>query len=187
MADMVIRDARLEDAADILSIYAYYVENTAISFEYVTPTLSEFTQRMQQIKEKFPYLVVEQDGKIQGYAYAAAFRSRPAYGWNSEVTIYLRRDIQKCGAGRKLYAALEEKLRTMGITNCYACIAYPAQENPYVTANSADFHTHVGYQQVGRFHKCGYKFGHWFDMVYMEKFIGTHSHAQPDVKSYRCL
>ena len=102
---------------------------------------------------RYPYIVIEQDGVIQGYAYAGAFVGRAAYDWSCEVTVYLDKDARKHGMGRRLYEALEEKLCKMGILNLYACIAYPETEDEYLTANSADFHAHLGYTKVGEFHK----------------------------------
>lgn len=83
--------------------------------------------------------------------------------------------------GRRLYEALEEKLRKMGILNLYACIAYPETEDEYLTTNSADFHAHLGYTKVGKFQKCGYKFGRWYNMIWMEKLIGEHKNQQAPV------
>ncbi len=181
VSEINIRAAVLEDAESILEIYAFYVENTAITFEHEVPSLAEFTERMKQIMKKYPYIVIEKEGRIEGYAYANAFRSKAAYGWACEMTIYLKHGRQKCGMGRKLYEALEEKLKHMGILNCYACIGYPQVEDEFLTTNSADFHAHLGYQKAGIFHKCGYKFNRWYDMIYMEKIIGEHSELQPEV------
>ena len=132
--------------------------------------------------KRYPYLVLEQDGVVQGYAYAGAFVGRAAYDWSCELTIYLDRTAQKCGLGRMLYGALEIKLRKMGITNLYACIAYPAVEDAYLDKNSAGFHAHLGFSKVGEFHNCGYKFGRWYHMIWMEKIIGEHHSKQPSVK-----
>lgn len=171
---VVVRNARLEDAERILEIYAYYVKNTAISFEYDVPTLSEFQSRMVNTMKRYPYLVVEKDGIIQGYAYAGAFVGRAAYGWSCELTVYLDHRAKKCGLGRKLYEALEEKLSEMGILNLYACIGYPEVEDEYLNRNSQEFHAHLGFSTVGKFHNCGYKFGRWYHMIWMEKIIGEH-------------
>jgi phosphinothricin acetyltransferase len=73
-----------------------------------------------------------------------------------------------------LYEALEEKLKEIGILNLYACIGYPVEEDEYLTKNSAEFHAHLGYTKVGEFHKCGYKYGRWYDMIWMEKIVGEH-------------
>lgn len=88
----------------------------------------------------------------------------------------------KCGMGRALYETLEEALRRMGVLNLYAIVAYPAAEDDeYVTRNSLDFHRHLGFAQVGLWHKCGYKFGRWYDVTCMEKNIGAHVESQPPV------
>lgn len=174
MSCIQIRNAVLEDAERILEIYAYYVENTAISFEYGVPTLTEFQNRMKRTMERYPYLVITKDDVVFGYAYAGAFIARAAYDRSCEMTIYLDRDAQKCGLGRKLYEALEAKLKEMGILNLYACIGYPDTEDEFLNKNSAEFHAHLGYTKAGEFHRCGYKFGRWYNMIWMEKIIGEH-------------
>ncbi len=171
---ITVRNATLMDAERILEIYDYYVRNTAVSFEYETPGIDEFKERMENIMKKYPYLVILKDGHIEGYAYARAFVGRAAYNWSCETTIYLDHHSQKCGLGRKLYEALENKLRKMGILNLYACIGYPEIEDEYLTTNSADFHAHFGFVKAGEFHKCGYKFDRWYNMIWMEKIIGEH-------------
>ncbi len=177
----IVRDATLADAERLLRIYDYYVKNTAITFEYETPSLEEFQGRMRRTMERYPYLVIEQDGAALGYAYAGAFVGRAAYDWSCEVTIYLDRRAQKQGMGRRLYEALAARLQAMGILNLYACIGYPEVEDEYLTTNSADFHAHLGFAQVGRFHRCGYKFGRWYDMIWMERILGAHTAHQPSV------
>ena len=184
MQSIRIRNATLEDASQILKIYDYYVTYTAITFEYETPSLDEFRERMEKTMRRYPYLVIEKDGDIQGYAYAGAFVGRAAYDWSCELTVYLAPDAQKCGMGRMIYEALEAKLRKMGILNLYACIGYPETEDEYLTKNSAAFHAHLGFEQVGKFHQCGYKFGRWYHMIWMEKIIGEHGKHQPPVRSY---
>lgn len=185
MSIAIVRDAVLADAARILEIYAYYVQHTAISFEYEVPTLSEFENRMKQTKKKYPYLVVEQDGAIQGYAYAGPFVGRAAYDHSCELTIYLDNAAKKHGFGRKLYEELEKRLQELGIVNLYACIGYPDIEDEYLNKNSAEFHAHLGFQTVGEFRKCGYKFGRWYSMIWMEKIIGPHTFANVQKLSIR--
>ena len=150
------------------------MENTAITFEYDVPTLEEFKQRITNTLKKYPYLVVVKEGTILGYAYAGVFKNRAAYDWSAEMTIYLKYDAVKCGLGRMLYEALETEMKKRGFLNLYACIGYPIEEDEYLTRNSAEFHAHLGYQTVGEFHKCGYKFGRWYNMIWMEKLIGEH-------------
>ncbi len=176
-----VRYAKLEDAARILEIYSYYVQHTAISFEYEVPTLSEFRTRMEHTMKRYPYLVIEVDGTILGYAYAGPFVGRAAYGWSCELTIYLDHNAKKRGLGRTLYEALFQELKAMGVLNLYACIGYPAEPDEYLSRNSAEFHSHMGFKTLGTFTKCGYKFGRWYDMIWMEKLIGTHQTPQPPV------
>ena len=172
---MNIRSAKPEDARRLLDIYSYYVVNTAISFEYDVPSPSEFKERIENTLKKYPYLVLEVDGEIAGYAYAGVFKGRAAYDHSCEISIYIDRDSHGKGYGRALYEALEEKLKEQGILNLYACIAYPPEEDEYLTKNSEGFHRHLGFVTVGEFHKCGYKFGRWYNMIWMEKIIGEHN------------
>ncbi|MBQ9572428.1 MAG: GNAT family N-acetyltransferase [Acidaminococcaceae bacterium] len=89
--------------------------------------------------------------------------------------------------GRMLYEALETELKKMGILNLYACIGYPETEDEYLTRNSAGFHAHLGYVKVGEFHKCGYKFGRWYNMIWMEKIIGEHEDRKAPIQYYPAL
>ena len=172
---MLIRPAVPKDAAQLLSIYAPYVENTAITFEYTVPTEAEFRDRIASTVRKYPYLVLEDEGKIQGYAYANTFKARAAYDWAVETTIYLSLDAHGKGYGRALYDALENELRRRHFLNAYACITWADQEDEYLTHQSPDFHAHMGYHLCGTFRQCGYKFGRWYDMIWMEKRLGDHS------------
>ncbi len=182
MNTVIIRSAALADAARILEIFAYYIEHTAISFDYEVPSLPAFECRMENIMKRYPYLAAEVDGVVMGYAYAGAFVGRAAYGWACEVTIYLDPAARKRGLGRKLYEALEARLRDMGILNLYACIGCPEEDDEYLSQNSAQFHAHLGFSEVGRFSNCGYKFGRWYHMIWMEKIIGKHRPSQPPVR-----
>lgn len=174
-----IRVATEQDAEKLLEIYAPYIENTAITFEYEVPSVQEFADRIQTTLKKYPYLVAEIDGEAAGYAYAAAFHPRAAYQWAAESSIYVRRDRRKQGIGRILYETLEQILVHQNILNLNACIAYADEEDAYLTHDSIRFHQHLGYQMVGEFHQCGYKFERWYHMVWMEKHIGSHG-AKPD-------
>ena len=174
MNALTIRSAKEDDAERLLEIYAYYVANTAVSFEYDVPSPEEFRSRVRNTLKKYPYLVLEEDGVIQGYAYAGAFKSRAAYDYSCEVSIYVDRNARGRGYGRKLYEALEEKLKAQGILNMYACVASPVVEDEYLTRNSELFHQHLGFSKAGEFHKCGYKFNRWYNSVWMEKIIGEH-------------
>lgn len=186
MSEIVIRDAVTEDAARLLEIYSYYVEHTAITFECTVPSLAEFSERIAHTKARYPYLVIERDGKVEGYAYAGAFNPRAAYDWSCELTVYLDPNARGGGLGRKIYTALEERLRQMGIVNLYACIAVPEQNDEYLTHNSEEFHAHLGFATVGTFRNCGRKFGRWYHMIWMEKLLAPHSADQPPVQFGGC-
>ena len=171
----MIRTATIDDAERLLEIYAWYVKNTAITFEYDVPSLEEFRQRISRTLKKYPYLVIEENGIIQGYAYAGAFVGRAAYDNSCEMTIYLDHNSKGHGYGRALYDTLELSLKDMGVLNLYACIGDPVEEDEYLTRNSEQFHQHMGFTKVGEFHKCGYKFNRWYNMIWMEKIIGEHN------------
>ena len=176
-----LRTARVSDAAALLAIYAPYVRETAITFEYDVPDEREFAARIRHVLEKFPYLVAEADGKIVGYAYAGAFHPRAAYQWCAEMSVYVKRDARRMGIGKLLYAAMEEILHMQRLTNVEACIAMPNEPDEHLTLDSVRFHERMGYRMVGEFRQCGFKFGRWYNMVWMEKFIGDHCAPQPSV------
>lgn len=184
MEGITIRTAVLQDAEALLEIYAPYVENTAITFEYDVPTVEEFAGRIGNVLKRYPYLVAEVDGEPAGYAYAGPFKERAAYDWAVETTVYVKEDMKKHGIGRALYEALEKTLAVQGILNLNACIAFPEKEDEYLTTDSVKFHKKMGFSEVGRFHKCGCKFGRWYDMVWMEKHIGTHEENPAGVRSF---
>lgn len=161
---MNIRLAESKDILEIMEIYRYYVDNTDITFEYVLPTVEEFTARIRGIQEKFPYLVAEKDGRVVGYAYAGTFKGRAAYDWSVELSVYVDKDCKGEGIGTLLYEELEKCLKKQNIVNLYACITYP---NP----TSQAFHEKMGYKTVAHFEKCGYKSGRWLDMIWMQKFL----------------
>jgi len=169
-----IRTVTPEDAKELLAMYAPYVEKTAITFEYEVPTEEEFRARIAHTLLRYPYLCAVCDGEILGYAYTGPFVGRAAYDWSAEMSIYLREDARGLGLGRRLYEAIEEVSHRQHIINLNACIGYPDPEDEYLTLNSVRFHSHMGYEMAGRFHKCGYKFGRWYDMVWMEKMLSEH-------------
>lgn len=178
---ITIRVATPDDAPALLELYAPYVTQTAITFEYEVPTVEEFRSRIAHTLERYPYLVAEMDGTPVGYAYVSTFKDRPAYDWSVETSIYVGMEYKRMGIGRKLYEELERILKRQGILNVNACIAYPRQEDEHLTMDSVHFHERLGYQMVGCFHDSGYKFERWYDMVWMEKMIGEHVTEQPQI------
>lgn len=183
----MFRTATENDAPRLLDIYRYYVEKTAISFEWTVPSLEEFKSRMCRTLSRYPYIVAVQDDSILGYSYVSPFVGRKAYDWSVETTIYLDHSIRHQGVGKKLYFVMEQILKEMHIINLNACIGWPKEDDRYLTRNSAQFHEHLGYHMVGTFHSCGYKFGKWYDMVWMEKMIGDHPEKPEPVINYNIL
>ena len=146
-----LRLATAEDAAELLKIYAPFVESedrnlSDVSFEYEVPTVEEFAGRIRDISAAYPYI------------------QRAAYQWGAEVTIYLAPEGQGVGLGRVMYTALENLLRLQGIKTLYACITASNK-------HSVKMHEALGYKIIGTFEKTGFKHGHWLDMVWMEKRI----------------
>lgn len=181
---VTIRPATPADTSALLAIYAPYITDTAVSFEYEVPSVEEFAARIRTTLKKYPYLVAESEERIVGYCYVGIMHGRKAYDWSVETSIYVDQNCRHMGIGRKLHDALEQVLTNMGILNLYACIAFPIGEDPYLTEASVHFHEHLGYQHTAHFHKCGYKFHRWYDIVWMEKSIGEHLNNQPAVKPF---
>lgn len=180
-SDIIIRPVTVADAEALLQIYAPYVTETAITFEYEVPTLSEFRSRIAHTLEQYPYLAaVQKDGRIVGYAYASAFKGRPAYNWSVETSIYIARDCRGQHIGSLLYDALEGILKAQNVSNACACIcaSYDA---------SILFHENRGYRLVATFHKSGYKDFKWHDMVWMEKVLAPHEIPPKDFIPYSRL
>lgn len=163
---MSVRQATVQDVPRILEIYSPYVEHTAISFEYVVPSVAEFTQRFLNITQQFPWLVWEEDGVVLGYAYGSRPFERAAYQWSASASVYLCPEACGRGIGKKLYAALEALLQKQGYRKVYAVIT---------TANepSVAFHRAVGYRHTATMPDCGYKFGTWYGTIWMEKDLNT--------------
>lgn len=168
---MEIRVARKEDSQYIQKIYASYVEKTNITFEYTTPTILEMENRILSTLRDYPYLVALEDNQIVGYAYASRYCSREAYGWDSELSIYLDENYHGKGIAKVLYLRLLSLLQMMNVQNVYACITYPNEK-------SERFHQSFGFKLVGCFHKAGYKFGKWHDVIWMEKDINDYKKVE---------
>ena len=158
----MIRIATEADVPQILAIYAPYIENTTITFEYSVPTEEAFLERFRKITEQFPWLVWEETGRILGYAYGSAPFQRDAYRWCAEDSVYLLPEAQGKGIGTKLCTALEKVLFYQGYRRIYALITAENQ-------NSVTFHKKLGYTLRGNFPDAGFKFGRWVGVVWMDK------------------
>lgn len=153
----------------MLAIYAPYVERTSVSFEYDVPSREEFHSRLHRVQSFYPWLVAEAGGRVLGYVYASRFHPRAAYDWSVETSIYLDEHVRGRGLGRRLYDALETCLKAQGVLTAYACIAHAPEPDEYLDHASILFHERMGYRLTGTFPNCGYKFGRWYGMVWMEK------------------
>ena len=180
---LTMRFATPADAEALVMIYAPYVLNTAITYEYVIPTPEEFAQRIQTYSRKHPYLVAEIQGIPVGYAYACPLGSRPAFDWAVETAIYVREDCKGLGIGKALYEKLETILRSMGISTMTAAVASVEHDDPYLTNASIAFHLRMGFTPVGTFHHAGCKFGRWYDLTWLEKAIGEYEGDPPHPKA----
>lgn len=161
---MHIRFATKEDLPHMLEIYRPYVENTTVSFEYVCPSLEEFTGRFTSYTRQFPWLVWEDEGEVLGYAYACAPFTRTAYQWVAEASVYLRRDAHRKGIGTSLYKALEAILTKQGYLTVYALVT---SEN----TSSLAFHQAVGYEIRADFPRQGFKMGKALGVIWLEKVL----------------
>ena len=157
----LIRLATPADAEAVASIYAFYVANTPISFEIAPPTEAELRTRIERISERFPYLVYERDGRVEGYAYAGRHHERAAYDWTCEVSVYVQHGLHRRGIGRALYGALFDLLRRLGYYNALAGITVPNDA-------SVGLHTAMGFKPAGVNRNVGFKDGRWWDVAYLE-------------------
>ena len=165
-----IRLATETDCAAILAIYAPFITETIITFENAVPTLAEFGGRMTNIQKKYPWLIVEQDHTLAGYAYASQFSERAAYDWSVDFSIYIKPQYQGKKLGKALYFALAELLKLQGYYNAYAAITLPNMK-------SESLHQGFGFKPIGAFHKVGYKLGKWRDVKWFELKLQDYSQA----------
>ena len=238
-----LRLATPQDAEALLEIYAPYVKQTAISFEYDVPGAAEFAERIEQTLQRYPYLLAYvsdgaacaddernenfkisasaagaeneilpankasnyasgaakqnsanliasakqsganlKHGQILGYTYASVFKERAAYDWSAESSVYVSQNARAFGIGRLLYETLQCALGAQNIANMNACIACGNDE--YLNDASVRFHERMGFRFVGRFQRCAYKFGRWYDMAWMQKPIGKHLQNQPAMRPF---
>lgn len=145
----------------MLAIYAPIVRETAISFELEPPSEAEFQQRIERYQQQMPWLVCEINGEVVGYAYASPYRTRAAYQWSVESSVYVGANHRRKGIAKALYTTLFQLLHLQGFYNVIAAIALPNQ--PSIAVHEA-----VGFLPVGVFHRVGYKFGKWHDVGYWQ-------------------
>jgi L-amino acid N-acyltransferase YncA len=164
---LTLRPARDTDLPRITEIYAHAVLNGTASYEYDAPALEEMTRRFRAIIDgNFPYLVAQQDGRVLGYAYASHFRTRPAYRFMVEDSVYISPDAQGQGIGTLLLAELLARCEASGFRQMIAVIGDAAVNLP-----SARLHSAMGFVECGRIPNSGFKFNRWCDTLLMQRAL----------------
>lgn len=165
---MCVRPATVEDAAACARIYAPYVENTVISFETEPPSTEEMARRIESSLAEHAWLVLEVEGEtgVVGYAYATQHRTRAAYRFACDVSIYLDQERRGKGAGKALYAALFPILKERGYHRALAGIAASSDSGP--NEASIGLHRSFGFTEVGTYRRIGWKFDAWHDVTWMQ-------------------
>ncbi|GAA1973140.1 GNAT family N-acetyltransferase [Amycolatopsis minnesotensis] len=163
---MLIRDATTEDAEACAAIYAPYVTDTAITFEYAPPSPAEMATRIANAVKTHAWLILENDGQVTGYAYGSPFKSREAYRWSCEVSVYLARGTHRRGGGRALYTALLERLAQRGFRTAAAGMTLPNEA-------SVGLHRAMGFEPIGTYRDIGWKHGRWRDVAWAQRALAT--------------
>ena len=173
MAESIhIRSATEADASALLAIYRPFVEETAISFEMVAPTVEEFAARIRKSLSAWQWLVAERDEQCLGYAYGSVHRERAGYRWSAEVSAYVNPKHHRQGIGRALYLELFEDLTQTGYCNAYAGITLPND-------GSVALHRSVGFELIGIFKKIGRKYGQWHDVAWLQRALRDTPPSEP--------
>lgn len=178
--DRRIRLATESDAEAIAGIYRPIVEATTISFEAVAPTREDFARRIGETTATHPWLVCERGGQVTGYAYASPHRTRAAYRWSVDTSVYVAKEHQRAGIGRGLYESLFAILAAQGFVNAYAGIALP---NP----SSVGLHQAMGFEAIGVYRQVGFKQGEWHDVGWWQLRLRDPEHPPHEPLSLATL
>ncbi len=174
MSAVLIRPATQADIPAITSIYAHSVRTGTASFELEPPDEAEMARRMRALLESgYPYVLAELGGAVVGYAYAGAYRPRPAYRYSVEDSIYIDPGAQRKGVGRALLDRLIAECDARGFRQMIAVIGDSAQ------TPSIELHRAAGFRMVGTVENVGYKFGRWLDSVNMQRALGPGATTDP--------
>ncbi len=168
----VVRDATPDDDAACAAIYAPYVLDTAVTFETDPPDAAEFARGINAAAARHAWLVLEDGGRVTGYAYAGPFSGRPAYRFASEVSVYLEMGRVRSGGGRALYEVLLPRLLQRGYRRAVAGMTLP-------NAASVGLHRALGFEPVGTYRCIGWKHGRWDDVAWVQRDLGLDADAPP--------
>jgi phosphinothricin acetyltransferase len=169
-----IRDAIAEDAPALAAVYGHHVLHGLGTFEEVPPDADEMARRWRAVQAvELPYLVAEDGGKLLGYAYAAPFRTRSAYRYTVEDSVYIAPDATGRGVGKALLGTLLERCEAMGIRQVTAVIGDSGN------AASIGLHAALGFERTGASFSVGYKHGRWVDIVFMQKALNGGDQTPP--------
>jgi phosphinothricin acetyltransferase len=163
---LAVRAVRLADAADCLSIYRPNVTDSVVSFEHTPPDLAEFRARIERTAARHPWLVAERAGSVVGYAYASEFRSRAAYRWCCETSVYVAGAARGGGVATSLYTRLFAELVELGYTEAIGVITLP-------NAPSVALHERLGFVHAGTLERCGWKRGGWHAVGFWQRPLAT--------------
>lgn len=172
---LVVRDSQPADVADIQRIYAHHVQHGTASYEEIAPDAAEIARRRQAVLDDgAPYLVAERHGVVQGYAYAAKFRTRSAYRYTLEPSIYVAPDATGLGIGTRLMSELIERCTRLGYRQMIAVIGGADNQA------SIQLHKRMGFTMAGQLKGSGFKFGAWVDTVLMQRALGDGDTTLPE-------
>ncbi len=171
MSEVTINLITNNDIEGVLKVYAPYIEETAISFEYEVPTLEEFIGRVHAITKQYPWLVAKEHGNVIGYAYGTTHRARTAYQWSVEVAIYMAKDYRGKGIGKQLYHQLFELLKQQGYCTAFAGMTLPNEK-------SEALHLSCGFEEIGVFKNIGYKNNQWHSVKWFQKQLGDYNKVE---------
>ena len=161
----MIRSAASADAAAIATIYNHYVIHTSVTFEEQAVAPSQMAERIMQVQnDGLPWLVLEQNGELLGYAYATKWRVRSAYRFSVESTVYVKDGITARGIGSQLYQQLLTELKALGLHLVIGGITLPNEK-------SVALHEKFGFEKCGHFQQVGFKFEQWRDVGYWQKLL----------------
>ncbi len=166
MSGAMVRDASEDDAPACAAIYAPYVRETAVSFEGEPPTPGQMAERIAAAIRTHAWVVLEDGGRVVGYAYGASHKQRAAYRFSCEVSVYVEQGRRRTGSGRALYEALLERLAARGYRIAVAGMTLPNEA-------SAGLHRAMGFEPVGVYRRIGWKFGAWHDVAWMQRVLGV--------------